>query len=358
MLLLILSVKLFPQDKPVVESYLDGAMISGITGDEKDLWVSTYGRGIYRYSISENKWTNFSTSKGNLQQDFFYCITFNKDFVWAGSSDGLFTYDRKNDVWRKRKFGLGGELGNWIRSICYDKYADVVWIGRFKYLTKFDITKNRFTDHDLTINGDVKTNNIKSIKLDGDSLVWFGTEAGIHKFNKAKDIEDKSGLEFYSSRNDYFNGDGDVVSIADVIFEKNNIWFGLDEFITEQKPNFNIGGLYRFNRRALWDRLDRTYGLAANGIFCLEKTGNLIWASLYQFDKKSKEQLGEGIALINKNNLSVKMISKDELELRSDKILCMYFDGENMWLGSETGLLKVKITNQLASFKTKPLKKN
>ncbi len=350
-IIVLLVSNIFSQEKPVVNSFLEGAMISGIAGSNDEMWVSTYGRGIFLYSRKEDKWTNFSTTSGNLQQDFFYCITFNKDFVWAGSSDGLFTYDRKNNAWRKRKFGLGGELGNWIRAICYDKYSNTVWIGRFKYLTRFDVAKQRFSDHDLTIDGDVKTNNIKSIKLDGDSLVWFGTEAGIHKYNKSKDIEDKSAFEFYSSKNDYFNGDGDVVSIADLIFEKNNVWFGLDEFITDQRPNFNIGGLYRFDRRAMWERLDRTYGLAANGIFCLEKTGNLIWASLYQFDRKSKEQLGEGIALINRNNLKVTMISKDDLELHSDKILCMYFDGGNMWFGTETGLLNVRITNQLASFK-------
>jgi len=85
--------------------------------------------------------------------------------------------------------------------------------------------------------------------------------------------------------------------------------------------------------------------------FSVWKTGNIIWASLYEFNKNSKEQNGQGIALIDRLTTRVKMISKDSLELHSDKILCMYFDGEDMWLGTETGLLKIKITNELALLK-------
>jgi len=89
-------------------------------------------------------------------------------------SDGLYTLNRNKGSWQKRKFGLGGELGNWIRAIVYDRYQNFVWIGRFKYLTKLDVEKQKYSDHDLTINGEIKSNNIKSIKLDGDSL--FGLE--------------------------------------------------------------------------------------------------------------------------------------------------------------------------------------
>ncbi|MCX6149216.1 MAG: hypothetical protein NTX22_01685 [Ignavibacteriales bacterium] len=339
------------QDKTAIESFLNGASISGIVGNDSETWVATYGKGIYCYLKKENKWINYSTSSGNLQQDFFYCITISKDFVWAGSSDGLFTFNKKRNNWQKRKFGLGGELGNWIRAIAYDNFQDVLWIGRFKYLTKLDIGKQKFSDYDLTINNDVKTNNIKSIKLDGDSLVWFGTEAGIHKYDKKKDIEDKTSLEFLSSKNGNFNSEGDGVSIADILFEKNNIWFALDEFVTDQRPNFNIGGIYQYNRKAIWERIDQTYGLKGNGIFCMERTGNLIWASLYQFDKTNKEQVGQGIALIDRITKRVRMISKDELELRTDKIICMYYDNESMWIGTEAGLLKIKIMNELARWK-------
>lgn len=339
------------QMKPDIDVFLQGAMISGMEGHNGDLWISTYGRGIYKYSARDGKWTNFSTQKGNLQQDFFYCITVSDKYVWAGSSDGLFTYDKQNDSWKKRKFGKGGELGNWIRAIAYDESVDAVWIGRFKYLTKYDLEKNRFTDIDLTVNNDVKTNNIKTIKLDGDSVVYFGTESGIHKYNKSYDIEDPAALQYFSNNDNYFNGQGDAISVADILFERSSIWFGLDEFVTPQKPNFNIGGLYLYDRRSFWERFDNSNGFAANGIFCLERTGNVIWASLYEFNKENKEQRGQGLALINRIDRSVSRISKDELNLPSDKITSMHFDGTYMWLGTDAGLLRLKITNDMASWK-------
>lgn len=346
------------QENPKIESFLEGAIISEISGDEDEIWVATYGRGMYHYSIPEDKWQSYSTSKGNLQQDFFYCVTFNDDFVWGGSSDGLFTYDRKRDSWRKRKFGMGGELGNWIRSIEYDKNMNSVWIGRFKYLTRLDITKQRFFDYDLTVGGNVKTNNIKYIKLDGDSLVWFASEVGVHKYDKSKDIEDKSSLQFFDNKNNRFNEEGDAITISDMICESENIWFGLDEFVTVQRPEFNIGGIYDYNRKVSWERFDTHSGLPGNGIFCMAKTGNTLWASTYEFNRNKKEQIGKGIALINRITKEISVITKDELNLRSDKILSMYFDGTNMWLGTDSGLLRVRLVNELAFWKAEKKSNN
>ncbi|MDP4172695.1 MAG: hypothetical protein Q8933_01890 [Bacteroidota bacterium] len=344
------------QEKPQIVSYLDSTSVNQITGDENELWIATYGRGIYHYIKSSDKWENFSTAMGNLQQDFFYCISYNKDFVWAGCSDGLFIYDRKHNIWLKRKFGKGGEMGNWVRALAFDKSTNTLWIGRFKYLSRLELNNQRFSDIDLTVNEDAKTNNIKSIKLDGDSVAWFGTEVGIHKYNKSKDIEDPSSRQFITNKTNSFNGDGDVISLSDILFESRNIWFGLDEFVTFQKPNFNIGGIYCYNRKIDWRRFDKYTGMSANGVYCLARTGNIIWASLYEFNKKNKEQVGQGIALINRITKSVTKVSKDELNLRSDKIISMFFDGNYMWLGTEAGLLKVKITNDFATLRVDGLR--
>ncbi|MGE5497726.1 MAG: hypothetical protein ACM3Q2_06645 [Syntrophothermus sp.] len=339
------------QDRPSVEYFLDSTSVTQITGDKDELWIATYGRGVFHYTKKNNSWENFSIAKGNLQQDFFYCISYNKDYVWAGCSDGLFIYDRKRNIWLKRKFGKGGEMGNWVRALAYDKSINALWIGRFKFLTKLELGSQRYTDIDLTLNNDAKTNNIKTIKLDGDSLVWFGTEVGVHRYNKARDIEDPASREFLTNKTNNFNGDGDVVSLADMLFESGRIWFGLDEFVTLQKPKFNVGGVYLYDRKIDWRRFDKTTGLKANGVYCLARTGNLIWISLYEFNKNNKAQMGQGIALINRLTRKVTSISKDELRLQNDKIISMFFDGENMWLGTESGILKINLINDFASFK-------
>lgn len=328
------------------ETYLDGMEVQDISGDGNNIWFATNGNGLFKYSILQDEWENYNTSNG-LQNDFIYCITANSRYVWAGSIDGLFIFDQRTKRWFKRKFSKGGQLSNWIRSIEYDKQQDVVWIGRFLYLTKFDINTRRFTDYDLTINKDEKTNTIKTIALDGDSLVWFGTEGGLHKYNKFLDMSEQGALKYYDNRLNYFNGDGEKISVANILFDRNYIWIGLDQFITQENPNYNIGGLYRYDRRNEWLRYDKLKGLAGDGVYSLEITGNYIWVSLYEFSLHDKEAYGRGVGIINRLTGEVKMLNDERIP---NKVLSMYFDGASMWLGSSSGVVRINLFNQFAQW--------
>ena len=346
--ILLSTFQLFPQ----IESqlYLENAIIKSIKGDGNYIWVATYGQGIFRYSKNEDKWFNFSTKKENLENDLFYNLAVSKDFVWAGSGDGLFTYDKKKDQWRKRKFAQGGEMGNWIRSLCYDPSQNVLWIGRFKNLTRLDVAKQKFSDYDLTINKDSKTNNIISIKLDGDSLIWFGSESGVHIYDKKEDISDKGSWDFLNTKNGGFGEIGDAISIHDMLFDFNNIWFAADEFITPEQPKFNMGGIFEFNRKFRWDRLSKEDGLPGNGVYCLERTGNYIWSGLYSFDKKKGGEYGRGLVYINRLNDKVYPVDLNKLNINTSVVFSLFFDGRDLWIGSDKGLVRMKFYNALASF--------
>jgi ligand-binding sensor domain-containing protein len=280
------------------------------------------------------------------------------EYVWAGSIEGLFTYDKKKNSWRKRKFAVGGEMGNWIRSLCYDKKENTLWIGRFKNLTELDVKKQKFTEHDLTKNNDPKTNNIKSIKLDGDSLVWIGSESGLHIYNKQNE-DTVSAWRFINNKRG-FNSDGDAVSISDFLFDKENVWIATDEFVTQQQPNFNIGGIYKFNRKLEWERFSKQDGLPANGIYALEKTGNKIWAAVYAFDKKNKKEYGKGFVLIDRVTGKISTIDLNQTIISSSIVQAFYYDGTVMWLGTDKGLYKFPVANPLAEWsgKKETIKKN
>ncbi len=344
---ILINITLSAQTQSEMEFFLKGAQVTGITSDGTNLWFATNGNGIFKYIPKSNAWMSYSTSNGNLQHDFFYCIAATKDYVWAGSTDGLFILDVIRDTWTKRKFGLGGQLANWIRALEFDKYANVLWIGRFKYLTKFDLRNKRYTDYDLTVRKNEKTNNIKTIKVDGDSLVWFGTEAGLHKYDKSKDLNDNSATTFYDTRYNYFDGEGEQVSITSLLFERKNLWIGLDEFVTPERPDFNLGGLFRFNRRNDWQRFDARNGLPANGVFDLERTGNYIWVSLYQFGSNTKDLFGRGIILIDRMTNKIIPVRDERIP---GTVYCIFFDGTNLWLGSDSGLIKINFINKLAQW--------
>lgn len=345
LVLLFTTSLLLGQTKLEEESFLNGISITGFSKINEELWISTDGNGVYKYSYSKETWKNFSTTSGNLNHNFFYCIAASSRYIWAGSTDGLFIFDTRRKKWSKRKFGLGGQLSNWIRSLKFDPYENVLWIGRFKYLSKFDLQKRRFKDYDLTVNGDEKSNTFKTIEIDGDSLVWFGTESGIHKYVKRFDIEEKRSRKFYNNSSNYFNGEGHSVSLNAILPGSEYIWFGMDEFLTQENPDYNIGGIYKYDRRNNWIRFDRQDGLPANGVYALAEMGNYLWAALYQFDKESKELYGRGLAMINKTTNSVQLIND---EIIPNNIHTMLFDGKFLWLGSEKGIVRIDFRNKFS----------
>jgi hypothetical protein len=335
------------QDEIEVEHFYPDANVLQISGFQNEVWFATNGNGIIEYDKKKNKWNEYSSSKNNIQQDFFHCIAVNNNLVFAGSTDGLFILNKKTNKWIKRKFSVGGQLGNWIRAIKFDPTINSVWIGRFQYLTKYEINSRRFTDYDLTIKRNEKTNTIKTIEVDGDSLVWFGTEAGLHKYYKGLDLNSNDASKFYDNRLNYFRGEGDEVSISDILIEQNNVWVGTDEFTTPDRPRFNVGGLYKYDRRNDWQRFDVSRGLSGNGIYAVERTGNLIWVALYQFGSDTKEKFGRGLAVINTNTNKVRMIYNEKLP---NRILDIYFDGDFIWLASDMGIYRVNLSNNLAKF--------
>ncbi len=330
--------------------YLEDAAITSITGENGDIWVSTYGQGIYEYSAANDEWKNYSTDKENALTDFYYSIAVSDKYVWAGGVDGLYTFDRTKGTWYKRKFALGGEMGNWIRALCYDPDQNVLWIGRFENLTRYDVKRRRFADHVLTRNNDVKTNNFKSISLDGDSLVWFGTEGGLYKYYKKLGPDDPKAWQFITNKQGGFGDEGETVSVTGVIPIGMNVWIGTDEFITAEHPKFNLGGLFKFNRRFAWRRFSERDGLQANGINCIARTGNFIWTSVYDFNSRQKKQYGKGLSIINRITGDVFPIDLNDLKINSSNITALYFDGTNLWIGTDKGLTKLLIANPLAEW--------
>jgi ligand-binding sensor domain-containing protein len=335
------------------EVFLKGASITDIDDEEGFLWISTYGQGVYRYSFTDSKWTNFSTQSGNLDNDLFYAIEVSKNFVWAASVEGLFTYTKKSGRWDKRKFAQGGEFGNWIRSLRYDPKQNVLWIGRFRNITRFDLKTRKYDDINRIQGTDQKSNTIKSIEFDGDSLIWFGTESGVHIYNKKRNFNDPSAWRYITNKKTNFRGEGKTVSVSNILFEGNSIWFGTDEFVTVEDPDFNLGGVYIFDRRINWDRIYKRNGLGGNGIYALAKIGNYIWAGVYEFDKQKKLEYGKGLFLINRINHRVTPVDLNEINISSSAILTFHFDGKNIWVGTEQGLVRLKLDNKLAEWPKK-----
>lgn len=329
--------------------FLEKAIITDIKQFDNEIWVATYGQGIYQYNPKENKWINYSSKTSDLNNDLFHCVAVNKNFIWGGGNEGLFIYNRKTKKWTLKKFSDGGEFGNWIRSLYVDHKNNKLWIGRFRNITMFDLKTNTYKEYNREIGGNSKTNNINCISAEADSAIWFGAESGVHKLNlKAKD--ENSSWEYFTNKGRWFKGEGVSVSVTDIIFQKNSIWFGTDEFITKEQPEYNIGGIYIYDRKLNWERIGKANGLGGNGIYSLGKVGNYIFAGVYEFRMRDKSEYGKGLYMINRLNKKVFPIDLNQINISTSTIRKIYFDGNYLWLGTDNGLVRINISNPLAKW--------
>ena len=67
---------------------------------------------------------------------------------------------------------------------------------------------------------------------------------------------------------------------------------------------------------------------------------------------------GKGMFLINRNTLQVTGVDLDLLGIRSSTFLKFLFDGVYMWIGSNAGLLRIRISNPLSKLEYSGTKTN
>ena len=79
----------------------------------------------------------------------------------------------------------------------------------------------------------------------------------------------------------------------------------------------------------------------------MERTGNYIWASLYQFGESTKETYGRGLVVINRLNNHVTPIQDENIP---QTINTIFFDGTYLWLGTDDGVVKINFFNKLAQW--------
>jgi len=332
----------FAQKTAKVDSFFVGMKIKDFSIDKNSFWLASEGNGIIEFSPSENTWKTYSSENGKLSNDIFYAISQAGKYVFVGSIDGLFIFDKRKKRWSKRKFSIGGQLGNYIRSIEYDEKNKTMWIGRFQFLTQYNMKKRRFENYDLTQNNDNKSNSVTKLKVIDENL-WVGTENGLFSIPLEQDYSEKLQYNYFGNSLNYFPNSGEKISISAIMKEKDNYWFGCNEFRTKENPEFNLGGFYKYDGMNSWLKIDKNTGINADGISDAIVIGNFIFVAVYEFDKNKKQIYGRGLNLINRSNGKIIKISSDYLPEQINKI--HYLDG-NLWLASDNGLFKMQLENK------------
>jgi ligand-binding sensor domain-containing protein len=334
--------------------------------DERYVWVGTE-RGLSVYDKETERWISY-TMREKLPDREVFAVAADKRFVWVGTKSGLSRYDKLYDEWRiyRRDFGwwfrTDGEdflVDNSISSLAvddryvwigtreganrYDKVADIwlsfrsrnglpseditsiavdgydIWMGTNGGLCKYPrmsdnpnawvtytsgveikpmLTSKRFANT-------LVSDEVWCIAVD-DRYVWVGTQRGVSRYDKGKDIWDTF------TREDGLVRD----AVADIAVHGDEVWFGTS------------GGISVYDKRSQdWVTYTSQNGLPSDNVTCLTSDGRFMWigtfdAGLVRFDPQTK---------------SWRRFTRQD-GLAHNSILSITVDGDLIWVGTQDGL--------------------
>lgn len=172
---------------PPVGSSSAGYLVLSMAKDKKgNLWVGTYGRGLYEHNERTGAWKIFRSRKrgynGALSNDVVWSIGVDRDGrIWAGTDDGLnLLLDKGRATFKHYFFGNQSRSPdlNTITVLRSDQEGNL-WCGTYSGLL-FNIDSN-FTSNAHNV-FDVGSQ-IRSLDFQRDSVIWAGTAKGLFECN-------------------------------------------------------------------------------------------------------------------------------------------------------------------------------
>lgn len=149
------------------------------------LWFAT-SSGVSRYNTDTKSWDSF-TSKDGLISNEVNCIAvewkegvFRKNptqRVWFGTDSGLSVYDMNNNKWQSYTV-KDGLIANKIE--CISARRDWIWVGTEQGASAYQRKKDRWQSYS-TFSG-IASPSVTAIYHDS-AYVWIGTNSGLARYN-------------------------------------------------------------------------------------------------------------------------------------------------------------------------------
>ena len=190
--------------------------------DSNNLWVGTWGYGLYWLDKKTGNFTRFmhdSKNPKSLSGNFVLCIYNDKrGDLWIGTNNGGLNLFNRTDKSFKTFISDLGEGGNSTIPAIYEDNKGNFWVGT--YLTGlylFDRNRGKPV-YNITVKDGLPSNVIHSILEDDSGNLWIGTQYGLSKF----DPETHRIRNYYTSdvfdENKYFRGSACKTSTGEMLF--------------------------------------------------------------------------------------------------------------------------------------------
>ena len=334
--------------------------LKSIYRDNKyQIWVASFKNGLFQLDINTKTLIHFVVPEAFNDKEFsknnMRCISQVNGNLWCGTDGGVLMFNLKTKKFIKEiNFGHDSRYSNRVVSFVIDKNPDILWIGTWEGLVKFNISTNTFSvlkNNELDQNS-LSNNKISCLFLDKQKNIWLGTnENGVN-------IYFPSSIKFALMNR--YNGLASDYVYSVLQTKDKNIWIGTED------------GLYIYNSKDS-KYLDYSSVLkkhnAKTVLSLYEDKDNNIWVGTYgqgiiiynPKSKQSKNLLGEsnasgtitkiiqdnkgviwvgtyanGLYAINPKTFTFKNY-KTKDGLPSDKIYCLFEnkDDNTLWVGTD-----------------------
>ena len=169
---------------PLVRSYGIWTAVLSMLVEDRTLWIATFRQGVKKVDLDTGEIQSYLSDSSQPSSRVFVLFRSANGRIWAGTSVGLYYYDRKSDMFveqlpLQRISALAedstGKL--WIATTGSGLYAYDVRTGRMDTYT-----------HDRNDPGSLGHNSISSLAIDDKGRLWVGTNgAGLCRYDPETD---------------------------------------------------------------------------------------------------------------------------------------------------------------------------
>lgn len=187
----------FKNDPSLGTSLSNNSIYSLCKDEQGNIWIGTYGDGINRINLLEDKFIHLKSelnNKRSLNNSQVNTFLEEEDYLWIGTEGGLNRYNKKEDTFTHFVYNPSDKnsIGsNAVCALCKDKLGNL-WVGTWAGgLNRFDYKTETFEHYynDPKDTTSLGSNNIFAILEDSKGTLWIGTMGdGLNKFDRTKKI--------------------------------------------------------------------------------------------------------------------------------------------------------------------------
>jgi len=154
------------------------------------VWIGCYYKGVNIWDVSNVNFSNYNQNSKKIPMSFDVVSSIiadkNENVYFGTEGGGITVYNKKTEATSYINSNSGQTTKNDIKSMCLDK-DHILWLGTFsKGISAYNTISKRIEDNRISVELDdfLKETGVYSIKTEGNGILWIGTfSKGLVRYN-------------------------------------------------------------------------------------------------------------------------------------------------------------------------------